>query len=175
MELLRTEHLCKVYGTGENQVHALRDVSFSVEKGEFVAIIGQSGSGKSTLLHMIGGVDVPSSGHVWVDGSDVYARNRKELAIFRRRQVGLIYQFYNLIPVLNVVDNMTLPVKLDGQKVNRERLEELLDILDLRDRAAHQEGSSRGQPSAGRFYMPPPWFWQMNPREIWTAGTARRL
>ena len=107
MELLRTEHLCKVYGTGENQVHALRDVSFSVEKGEFVAIIGQSGSGKSTLLHMIGGVDVPSSGHVWVDGSDVYARNRKELAIFRRRQV------------------------------NRERLEELLDILDLRDRAAH--------------------------------------
>lgn len=137
MELLRTEHLCKVYGTGENQVHALRDVSFSVEKGEFVAIIGQSGSGKSTLLHMIGGVDVPSSGHVWVDGSDVYARNRKELAIFRRRQVGLIYQFYNLIPVLNVVDNMTLPVKLDGQKVNRERLEELLDILDLRDRAAH--------------------------------------
>ena len=127
MELLRTEHLCKVYGTGENQVHALRDVSFSVEKGEFVAIIGQSGSGKSTLLHMIGGVD----------GSDVYARNRKELAIFRRRQVGLIYQFYNLIPVLNVVDNMTLPVKLDGQKVNRERLEELLDILDLRDRAAH--------------------------------------
>ena len=137
MELLRTEHLCKVYGTGENQVHALRDVSFSVEKGEFVAIIGQSGSGKSTLLHMIGGVDVPSSGHVWVDGSDVYARNRKELAIFRRRQVGLIYQFYNLIPVLNVVDNMTLPVKLDGQKVNRERLEELLDMLDLRDRAAH--------------------------------------
>ena len=96
MELLRTEHLCKVYGTGENQVHALRDVSFSVEKGEFVAIIGQSGSGKSTLLHMIGGVDVPSSGHVWVDGSDVYTRNRKELAIFRRRQVGLIYQFYNL-------------------------------------------------------------------------------
>ena len=156
MELLRTEHLCKVYGTGENQVHALRDVSFSVEKGEFVAIIGQSGSGKSTLLHMIGGVDVPSSGHVWVDGSDVYTRNRKELAIFRRRQVGLIYQFYNLIPVLNVVDNMTLPVKLDGQKVN-------------------PEASSRGQPSAGRFYMPLPWFWQMSPREIWTAGTARRL
>ena len=181
MELLRTEHLCKVYGTGENQVHALRDVSFSVEKGEFVAIIGQSGSGKSTLIHMIGGVDVPSSGHVWVDGSDVYARNRKELAIFRRRQVGLIYQFYNLIPVLNVVDNMTLPVKLDGQKVNRERLEELLDILDLRDRAAHlrrdscPEASSRGQPSAGRFCMPLPWFLQMSPREIWTAGSARRL
>ena len=171
MELLRTEHLCKVYGTGENQVHALRDVSFSVEKGEFVAIIGQSGSGKSTLLHMIGGVDVPSSGHVWVDGSDVYARNRKELAIFRRRQVGLIYQFYNLIPVLNVVDNMTLPVKLDGQKVNRERLEELLPIC----RDSCPEASSRGQPSAGRFYMPLPWFWQMSPREIWTAGTARRL
>ena len=144
MELLRTEHLCKVYGTGENQVHALRDVSFSVEKGEFVAIIGQSGSGKSTLLHMIGGVDVPSSGHVWVDGSDVYTRNRKELAIFRRRQVGLIYQFYNLIPVLNVVDNMTLPVKLDGQKVNKARLEELLEILGLKDRAGHLPGQLSG-------------------------------
>lgn len=152
----------------------------SVEKGEFVAIIGQSGSGKSTLLHMIGGVDVPSSGHVWVDGSDVYARNRKELAIFRRRQVGLIYQFYNLIPVLNVVDNMTLPVKLDGQKVNRERLEELLDILDLRDRAAHLprqlSGGQQQRAAIGRALLyAPPWFWQMNPREIWTAGTARRL
>ena len=116
MELLRTEHLCKVYGTGENQVHALRDVSFSVEKGEFVAIIRTVRIGKVHPAPHDRSVDVPSSGHVWVDGSDVYARNRKELAIFRRRQVGLIYQFYNLIPVLNVVDNMTLPVKLDGRR-----------------------------------------------------------
>ena len=138
MELLRTEHLCKVYGTGENQVHALRDVSFSVEKGEFVAIIGQSGSGKSTLLHMIGGVDVPSSGHVWVDGRRCICQEQERNWLYSGAgRWGLIYQFYNLIPVLNVVDNMTLPVKLDGQKVNRERLEELLDILDLRDRAAH--------------------------------------
>ena len=137
MTILETKDLRKVYGSGDTEVRALDGVDLTVEKGEFVAVVGTSGSGKSTLLHMIGGVDVPSSGHVWVDGSDVYTRNRKELAIFRRRQVGLIYQFYNLIPVLNVVDNMTLPVKLDGQKVNRERLEELLDILDLRDRAAH--------------------------------------
>ena len=137
MELLRTEHLCKVYGTVENQVHALRDVSFSVEKGEFVAIIGQSGSGKSTLLHMIGGVDVPSSGHVWVDGSDVYARNRKELAIFRRRQVGLIYQFYNLIPILDVQENITLPLLLDGQKPDSAYLDELIGTLGLKERLHH--------------------------------------
>mgnify|MGYP000208234016 CR=1 FL=1 len=149
-----------------------------MEKGEFVAIIGQSGSGKSTLLHMIGGVDVPHPA-MFGGWKRCICQEQERTGHIQAQAGGLIYQFYNLIPVLNVVDNMTLPVKLDGQKVNRERLEELLDILDLRDRAAHlprqlSGGSSRGQPSAGRFYMPR-WFWQMNPREIWTAGTARRL
>ena len=137
MEILRVENLCKVYGKGDNQVQAVKNVSFSVEKGEFVAIVGQSGSGKSTLLHMIGGVDKPSSGQILVDGQDVYKKNKEQLAIFRRRQVGLIYQFYNLIPVLNVVENLTLPLKLDGQKINEERVNELLQILDLADRKKH--------------------------------------
>lgn len=119
MEILRIEHLSKVYGQGENQVRAVDDVSFSVEKGEFLAIIGPSGSGKSTLLHILGGVDRPTSGKVYVDGQDVYAQDEDHLTIFRRRQVGLIYQFYNLIPVLNVVENMTLPVLMDGRAVNR--------------------------------------------------------
>ena len=110
MELMQIQHLSKVYGQGENQVRAVYDISFTVEKGEFLAIIGPSGSGKSTLLHILGGVDRPTSGKVFVDGQDVYAQNEDQLAIFRRRQVGLIYQFYNLIPVLNVVENMTLPV-----------------------------------------------------------------
>lgn len=134
MEILRIEHLCRIYGQGENQVYALRDVSFTVEKGEFVAVIGQSGSGKSTLLHLIGGIDRPTSGHVYVDGTDIYTKSREELAIFRRRQVGLIYQFYNLIPVLNVEENITLPVRLDGQRVNRKHLDELLKILGLENR-----------------------------------------
>ena len=137
MEILRVEHLCKVYGKGENAVHALDDVSFSVEQGQFVAIIGPSGSGKSTLLHILGGVDRPTSGKVFVDGQDVYAQNEEKLAIFRRRQVGLIYQFYNLIPILNVVENMTLPLKLDGQKVNETRVNELLEVLGLTDRKKH--------------------------------------
>ena len=127
MELMQIQHLSKVYGQGENQVRAVDDISFTVEKGEFLAIIGPSGSGKSTLLHILGGVDRPTSGKVFVDGQDVYAQNEDQLAIFRRRQVGLIYQFYNLIPVLNVVENMTLPVLMDGRQVNQERLEELLD------------------------------------------------
>ena len=134
MEILKIEHLTKVYGQGENQVRALDGVSFSVEKGEFLAIIGPSGSGKSTLLHILGGVDRPTGGSVWMNGQDVYAQNEEQLAIFRRRQVGLIYQFYNLIPVLDVVENMTLPVLMDGRKVNEERLEELLTILGLTDR-----------------------------------------
>ena len=137
MEILRVENLCKTYGKGENQVKALDNVSFSVNKGEFVAIIGPSGSGKSTLLHILGGVDKPTSGKVYVDGEDVYAQNDEKLAIFRRRQVGLIYQFYNLIPVLNVTENITLPVLMDGQKVNKERLAELISTLQLTGRENH--------------------------------------
>ena len=132
MEILRVENLSKIYGKGENQVKAVDNVSFSVEKGEFVAIIGASGSGKSTLLHMIGGVDRPTSGKVFIDGKDIYTLNDDNLAIFRRRQVGLIYQFYNLIPVLNVAENITLPCKLDGKKVDENRLNELLKTLGLK-------------------------------------------
>ena len=160
MELLRVEHLCKTYGTGENQVKALDDVSFSVKSGEFVAIIGPSGSGKSTLLHLLGGVDKPTSGKVYVDGCDVYAQNEEKLAIFRRRQVGLIYQFYNLIPVLDVVENMTLPVQLDGQKVNQKRLGDLLDTLGLRGRERHLpnqlSGGQQQRVSIGRALMNAP-------------------
>ena len=134
MEIMRIEHLTKTYGMGENIVHAVNDISFSVEKGEFLAIIGPSGSGKSTLLHILGGVDRPTSGSVWVNGQDVYAQDEEQLAIFRRRQVGLIYQFYNLIPVLNVVENITLPVLMDGRKVNEARLNELLSALGLNSR-----------------------------------------
>ena len=137
MEILKVEHLTKTYGTGENQVCALNDVSFSVNKGEFVSIVGASGSGKSTLIHLIGGVDRPTKGKVFVDGKDVYQQKEEALAIFRRRQVGLIYQFYNLIPVLDVVENMTLPVLMDGREVNEERLEELMQILGLQNRAHH--------------------------------------
>lgn len=137
MEILRVENLFKTYGKGKNEVRALDHISFSVNKGEFVAIIGPSGSGKSTLLHILGGVDKPTSGKVFMNDHDVYAQNDEQLAIFRRRQVGLIYQFYNLIPVLNVVENMTLPLKLDGQKVNEERVNELLDLLGLAERRKH--------------------------------------
>ena len=137
MEILKVEHLSKIYGKGDNQVKALNDVSFSVEKGEFVAIVGQSGSGKSTLLHIIGGVDKPTSGHVFVDGQNVHWKSREQLAIFRRRQVGLIYQFYNLIPVLNVVENIVLPIRLDGQEINEERVNELIEVLGLTARRKH--------------------------------------
>ncbi|MCL2757386.1 MAG: ABC transporter ATP-binding protein [Coriobacteriia bacterium] len=137
MEILRVENLSKMYGKGESQVVALDDVSLTVEKGEFVAIIGASGSGKSTLLHIIGGVDVPTGGKVYLDGQDVYAQSSEKLAIFRRRQVGLIYQFYNLIPTLNVVENITLPVLMDKREVNQERLEELLHLLGLSERRNH--------------------------------------
>ena len=126
MEIMKIEHLSKIYGKGNSQVRAVDDISFSIEKGEFVAIIGPSGSGKSTLLHILGGVDRPTEGKVWLNGQDIYAQNEDQLAIFRRRYVGLIYQFYNLIPVLNVVENMTLPVLMDNRKVNKERLSELL-------------------------------------------------
>lgn len=160
MELMQIQHLSKVYGQGENQVRAVDDISFAVEKGEFLAIIGPSGSGKSTLLHILGGVDRPTSGKVFVDGQDVYAQNEDQLAIFRRRQVGLIYQFYNLIPVLNVVENMTLPVLMDGRQVNQERLEELLDVLGLRGREKYLpnqlSGGQQQRVSIGRALMNAP-------------------
>ena len=137
MELLRVEHLSKIYGAGENQVKALDDVSLSVEKGEFVAIVGASGSGKSTLLHLLGGVDRPTSGKVYINGTDIFAMNDDELAIFRRRQVGLIYQFYNLIPILNVKENITLPCELDGRTPDKKELCDLINTLGLKDRVSH--------------------------------------
>ncbi len=144
MKILRVEHLTKVYGEGVNKVVALNDISFSVEWGQFVAIIGPSGSGKSTLLHILGGVDRPSSGKVFLSDTDVYAQKDEELAIFRRREVGLIYQFYNLIPVLDVTENITLPVLLDGRKVNKERLSELVETLGLSGREKHLPGELSG-------------------------------
>lgn len=137
MEILKVEHLTKTYGSGENLVHAVDDVSFSVEKGEFVAIVGASGSGKSTLLHLIGGVDRPTSGKIFVDGNDISKMNDDKLAVFRRRQVGIVYQFYNLIPILTVEENITLPCDLDGRGVDRERLETILDSFGLRARRKH--------------------------------------
>ena len=137
MELIQVQNLTKIYGAGDNMIKALDNVSFSVQKGECVAIIGPSGSGKSTLLHILGGVDRPTSGKVFVDGCDVYAQSDEQLAVFRRRQVGLIYQFYNLIPVLNVSENITLPVLMDGRTVNEERFQELIRTLGLRGREKH--------------------------------------
>ena len=134
MEILRVEDLVKTYGKGENLVNAVDHISFSIEKGEFVAIVGASGSGKSTLLHLLGGVDRPTSGKVFIEGKDIYSLNDDNLAIFRRRQIGLIYQFYNLIPVLNVAENITLPTKLDGRDVDEKRLDELLKTLGLEKR-----------------------------------------
>ncbi len=160
MEVLRVEHLSKTYGAGENQIHALNDVSFSVENGQFLAIIGPSGSGKSTLLHILGGVDRPGSGKVYLNGQDVFAQSEDQLAIFRRRQVGLIYQFYNLIPVLNVTENITLPVLLDGREVNQEHLNDLLDTLNLRGRETHLpsqlSGGQQQRVSIGRALMNAP-------------------
>ena len=160
MEMLRVENLTKVYGTGENQVRALDGVSFSVDKGQFVAIIGPSGSGKSTLLHILGGVDRRTSGKVYMNGQDVYKRNEDQLAIFRRREVGLIYQFYNLIPVLNVTENITLPVLMDGRKVNQERLQEMLQTLGLQGREKHLpnqlSGGQQQRVSIGRALMNAP-------------------
>lgn len=160
MEFLKVENLCKVYGKGESRVTALDHVSLTIEKGEFTAIIGASGSGKSTLLHIIGGVDVPTSGAVYLDGQDVYAQNNEALAIFRRRQVGLIYQFHNLIPTLNVVENITLPILMDRREVNQERLDELLELLGLSDRKNHLpnqlSGGQQQRVSIGRALMNAP-------------------
>ena len=137
MEILRVEHLSKIYGSGDTAVHALDDVSFTVEKGEFVAIVGPSGSGKSTLMHILGGVDSPTSGKVFVDGTEIGMLDETKLAIFRRRQIGLIYQFYNLIPVLNVKENITLPLLLDGREVDEQTLSDLMETLGLTDRLGH--------------------------------------
>lgn len=160
MNILEVKNLTKIYGNDENKVVALDHVSFTVEKGEFIAIVGSSGSGKSTLLHLIGGVDKPTSGEVIVNGQNVYKKNENELAIFRRREVGLIYQFYNLIPILTVEENMTLPVLLDNKKVNQERLDELLHILDLKSREKHLprelSGGQQQRVSIGRALMNAP-------------------
>lgn len=154
MEILKVENLSKVYGKGDNKVVALDNVSFKVEKGEFVAIVGASGSGKSTLLHLIGGVDRPTSGKVFIENKDIYQFNEDELAIFRRRQVGLIYQFYNLIPILNVEENITLPLDLDNKAVNKQRLNDMLKVLGLEKRRTHLpnelSGGQQQRTSIGR-------------------------
>lgn len=157
MELLKVENLTKIYGKGNTKVVALDDVSFTVKKGEFVAIVGASGSGKSTLLHILGGVDKPTSGKVYIDGKDVYSLNETNLAIFRRRQVGLIYQFYNLIPILNITENITLPILLDGAKVDEKYLKELIETLNLENRLNHLpnelSGGEQQRVSIGRALM----------------------
>ena len=137
MEILKVENLVKTYGKGETKINAVDDISFTINKGEFIAIVGASGSGKSTLLHLIGGVDRPTSGKVYIDGKDIYALNNDNLAIFRRRQIGLIYQFYNLIPILNVEENITLPCDLDGCEIDKKRLQEMLKTLGLENRRTH--------------------------------------
>ena len=160
MELLRVEHLSRYYGEGPAQVKALDDVSFSVEKGEFVAIMGPSGSGKSTLMHLLGGVDKPTAGHVWLQGTDLYKLDENALAIFRRRQIGLVYQFYNLLPVLNVRENLTLPLLLDGRNVNKNQLEQLAQILGIQDRMNHLphqlSGGQQQRVSIGRALITSP-------------------
>ncbi|WHH59454.1 ABC transporter ATP-binding protein [Petroclostridium sp. X23] len=160
MEFLKIENLCKVYGKGDNQITALDHVTLTIEKGDFTAIIGSSGSGKSTLLHAIAGVDVPTSGKIYLDGQDVYAGSNEKLAIFRRRQVGLIYQFHNLIPTLNVVENITLPILMDKRKVNEERLNDLLELLGLQERKTHLpnqlSGGQQQRVAIGRALMNAP-------------------
>lgn len=160
MEILRVEDIKKIYGKGEIAVRALDGVSFCMEKGELAAVVGKSGSGKSTLLHLLGGVDKPTSGKIFVEGWEVHRRTPEEMAIFRRRKVGLIYQFYNLIPVLNVVENITLPLRLDGQRINQKHLDELLEILELTDRKKHLpkqlSGGQQQRVSIGRALLHAP-------------------
>lgn len=160
MEILKVNNLCKVYGKGSAKVIALDDINFSVEKGEFVSVIGSSGSGKSTLLHILGAVDKPTLGHVYIDKEDIFKKNDNELAILRRRKVGLIYQFYNLIPIFNVVENICLPVLLDNKKVDNAYLEELLDLLDLKARKNHLpnelSGGQQQRVAIGRALMARP-------------------
>ena len=160
MEILKVEHLTKKYGKGENEVIAVNDMSFTINQGEFVAIVGSSGSGKSTLLHLLGGVDRPTSGKVFIEGKNIYELNDDNLAIFRRRQVGLIYQFYNLIPILNVEENITLPCDLDGRKVSKQTLNELLKTLGLENRVKHLpnelSGGQQQRVSLGRALITKP-------------------
>jgi len=160
MEILKVENLTKVYGKGQTKVVALNDVSFSVNKGEFVAIIGASGSGKSTLLHMLGGVDRPTSGKVFIEGKDIFSLNDDKLAIFRRRQVGLIYQFYNLIPILNVEENITLPLSLDNRKIEKKELDDMINLLGLNERRKHLpnelSGGQQQRTSIGRALITKP-------------------
>lgn len=160
MDILRIEHLSKIYGKGDTEVRALDDVSFTVPKGQFVAIIGPSGSGKSTLLHILGGVDTPTDGHVYVDGTDITTLDETALAIFRRRQIGLIYQFYNLIPILTVEENMTLPLLLDDKKVDRAHFDSLVQVLGLQHRLGHLpselSGGQQQRVSIGRALMDNP-------------------
>ena len=160
MEFLKIKELCKVYGKGENQVTALDHISLTIEKGEFTAIIGSSGSGKSTLLHAIAGVDIPTSGKIYLEGQDVYGQSNEKLAIFRRRQVGLIYQFHNLIPTLNVEENITLPILMDKRKVNQKRLNDLLELLGLEERKTHLpnqlSGGQQQRVAIGRALMNAP-------------------
>lgn len=157
MDILKIEHLSKIYGKGDTEVRALDDVSFTVPKGQFVAIIGSSGSGKSTLLHILGGVDTPTDGHVYVDGTDITTLDETALAIFRRRQIGLIYQFYNLIPILTVEENMTLPLLLDDKKVDRAHFDSLVQVLGLQHRLGHLpselSGGQQQRVSIGRALM----------------------
>ena len=157
MDILRIEHLSKIYGKGDTEVRALDDVSFTVPKGQFVAIIGPSGSGKSTLLHILGGVDTPTDGHMYVDGTDITTLDETALAIFRRRQIGLIYQFYNLIPILTVEENMTLPLLLDDKKVDRAHFDSLVQVLGLQHRLGHLpselSGGQQQRVSIGRALM----------------------
>ncbi len=160
MEFLKVEDLCKTYGEGDSQITALDHVTLAINRGEFTAVIGSSGSGKSTLLHIIAGVDMPTGGKVYLNGQDVYAQNNERLAIFRRRQVGLIYQFHNLIPTLNVVENITLPILMDKRKVNKERLESLLNLLGLEERRTHLpnqlSGGQQQRVAIGRALMNAP-------------------
>lgn len=160
MEILKVENLSKIYGAGETKVVALDNISFSVDKGEFVAVVGASGSGKSTLLHLLGGVDRPTSGKAFIDGKDIYSFNNDKLAIFRRRQVGVIYQFYNLIPILNVEENIILPVSLDNRKVDKKKLDDLISLLGLNERRTHLpnelSGGQQQKTSIGRALITSP-------------------
>ena len=179
MEILRAEHLTKIYGKGNTSVTAVNDLSLSVAQGEFVAVVGSSGSGKSTLLHMLGGVDQPTEGKVWIQGGDIYTLGTEKLAIFRRRQIGLIYQFFNLIPTLNVEENITLPCELDGQTVDKKRLDKLIDELGLNGRKTHLpeelSGGQQQRVSIGRARSTVrQLFWQMNQPEIWIKRTVTR-